>query len=306
VLQTAEEFDLVWHCKLRTPNMFPCWQWPRSVVDIDDVPSTFERAVLDSDPSKSKRLANWVRFLSWRQRDRRLGERFTVLGVCSEEDRRYLKGLGVDAPVHVIPNGFDRPSTVPVRTVATPPRIGFVGIFDYWPNRSGIEWFVSRCWPGIKEQVPMARLRLVGRYSDGPLKPAGQDIDGLGWVSDIAEEISTWSAMVVPVHVGGGTRGKIALAFSQKCPVVSTTLGACGYESRDQEIAYLADSAEAFSDACLRAIREPAEAAAIAERAWRQFLEKWTWDAIRPSVLAAAEQCLQMSEVGAARHGVDG
>jgi polysaccharide biosynthesis protein PslH len=152
--------------------------------------------------------------------------------------------------------------------------------------------------------VPRARLRLVGRYSDGPVKPVGQDIDGLGWVSEITEEISTWSAMVVPIHVGAGTRGKIALAFSQKCPVVSTTLGAYGYESRDREIVSLADSAEAFSDACYRTIREPAEAAAIAACAWRQFLEKWTRDAIRPSVWATAHNVFK--RVRPARRGAEG
>jgi hypothetical protein len=40
-----------------------------------------------------------------------LGGRFTVLGVCSEADKRYLESLGVTAPLHVIPNGSERPAT---------------------------------------------------------------------------------------------------------------------------------------------------------------------------------------------------
>jgi hypothetical protein len=44
----------------------------------------------------------------------------------------------------------------------------------------------------------------------------------------------TWSAMIVPIRVGGGTRVKIAQALSRKCPVVSTSLGAFGYNVIDR------------------------------------------------------------------------
>jgi glycosyltransferase involved in cell wall biosynthesis len=154
---------------------------------------------------------------------------------------------------------------------------------------------VNDCWPRIKYEVPEARLRLIGQDSDGPLKPHGPDIDGLGWVANPSDEIRTWSAMVVPLHVGAGTRIKIAHGFSQKCPIVSTTLGAYGYGAIDGREMYLADSAEAFSKACIQAIREPERAAQMAERAWRQFTERWTWDAIRPRVWAAAEDCLRLN-----------
>lgn len=304
VLRSAQEFDLIWFCKLRTPNMFPRWAWARSVTDIDDVPSTYEREAWRLEPGARARLVGLMRFVSWKRRDRLLGERFTVLGVCSDADKRYLQTLGVKTPAHVIPNGSERPAATLVRRLATPPRIGFVGIFDYWPNLSGIQWFAKECWPRIKREIPGARLRLVGRYSDGPSKVEGSDIDGLGWVGEVAEEIATWSAMVVPIHVGAGTRGKIVQAFSLKCPVISTTLGAYGYEAQDGQIMSLSDSAEGFAEACVRAIRQPAAAAAMAERAWQQFLEKWTWEAIQPRVWSAAEDCLQRSGTAACNEGV--
>jgi glycosyltransferase involved in cell wall biosynthesis len=222
-----------------------------------------------------------------------LGERFNAITVCSQTDKQYLQNLGVPSPVHVIPNGYQRPAVDPSPRPAKPPRIGFIGVFDHGPNVEGIRWFVRECWPRIKREVPDARLRLVGRLSDGPLKPHGVDIDAFGWVPDPTDEIATWSAMVVPVHVGAGTRGKIAHAFSQRCPVVSTSLGAYGYDARDGQEMFLAESAETFAEACVRTIRQPASAAAMADRAWQQFLDKWTWDAIRPHIWAAAEACLR-------------
>jgi glycosyltransferase involved in cell wall biosynthesis len=299
VLRIAEEFDMLWFCMLRTANMFPRWSWPRSVLDIDNVPSTYEQSVWKTERGLRNRLLAAKRIFGWRRRDKLLGERFTALGVCSETDKCYLQNLGVKAPLYVIPNGFERPAVPPIRQVATPPRIGFIGVFDQWhPNLGGIRWFASQCWPRIKHEVPDARLRLLGRDSDGPLKPEGPEIDGLGWLDNAADEIATWSASVVPICVGAGTRGKIAHAFSLKCPVVSTALGACGYDVTDGREVFLADSAKDFANACVRAIRQPAQAAIMAEKAWQLFQDRWTWHTIRPSIWAAAEHCLRLNAGG--------
>ena len=101
--------------------------------------------------------------------------------------------------------------------------------------------------------------------------------------------------MVIPIRLGAGTRVKIADAFSRKCPVVSTRLGAYGYEVEDgRELRMVDDNdAGAFASACVALIRDREGAEAMAERAYEAFLEKWTWDAIAPRVWAAAEDCLR-------------
>ena len=99
--------------------------------------------------------------------------------------------------------------------------------------------------------------------------------------------------MIVPIRVGAGTRGKIAQAFGLKLPVVSTSLGAFGYDATDGDIMYLADSASGFAGACVRTIAEPAAAQSMAERAWNAFLERWTWDAIGQRIRNAAQDCLE-------------
>ena len=139
-------------------------------------------------------------------------------------------------------------------------------------------------------------MRLIGR--DGAKFPEldGPDVDRLGALPDPSDEIKTWLAMAVPIRLGYGTCVKIAHGFSEKCPIVSTTFGARGYGAVAGRNMYLADSAEAFANACVKAIREPEEAARVAHRAWIEFLHKWTWDAIRPRVWAAAEDCLRSSD----------
>ena len=101
--------------------------------------------------------------------------------------------------------------------------------------------------------------------------------------------------MIVPIRFGAGTRVKIADAFSRKCPVVSTRFGAVGYEVDDGKELFLADDPADFAAACIRLLKNPEMAKSMAERAYIKFLEKWTWEAISPKVLDAAEDCLRIN-----------
>jgi glycosyltransferase involved in cell wall biosynthesis len=290
----AREFDLVWFFKLRTANMFATWNWRRSLLDVDDLPSGVHQTLCRSGAILKDRLAAAIQVLIWKRRERLLGKRFGALAVCSEADKR---SLSVEAPVHVIPNGFERPREEPARKLVVPPRIGFIGLFEYFANLQGVQWFADKCWPLIKREVSGVRLRLVGRGSQG-LTGLGSDVDALGWLENVAEEIATWSAMIVPVRFGGGTRVKIAEGFSRKCPVVSTRLGAFGYDVHHTRELLLADDAAGFAAACVSLLKDPAAASAMAERAFASFLKHWTWDAIAPRVWAAAEDAMRSAECG--------
>ncbi|HVM49408.1 MAG TPA: glycosyltransferase family 4 protein [Candidatus Acidoferrum sp.] len=290
-----KQFDLVWVFHSRTPNIVGQWFWPHSVLDIDDVPSTFQRTVWQNGASLGEKLKAGVTAMLLKRRELLLKKRFTGLAVCSEADREYL---GAGDQVHVIPNGFERPAREPLRLPGTPPRLGFIGLCTYLPNLEGVRWFLNECWKNIKAQVPDARLRLAGKGTDGPLQAQGRDIDALGWIPDADAEIATWSAMIVPVRHGAGTRIKIADAFSRKCPVVSTRLGAFGYEVRNGRELLLADDPAEFARACVSLLREPSAGAAMAQRAFDVFLKNWTWDAIAPRVWAAAEYALQKAGRG--------
>lgn len=291
LLNQLNHFDLIWVLNSRTPNILGQWHWPRSVLDIDDLPSGFKRTVWKNGARMSERIKAGLEMHLCRRRERLWKKRFSVISVCSQADRTDLGG---GKHVHVIPNGFERPTHEPRWKPVDPPRIGFIGLFSYRPNFEGVRWFLRECWPLIKDELPATRLRLIGKDSDGPLRPDGLDVDALGYASNPADEIATWSAMIVPVIHGAGTRVKIADAFSRKCPVVSTCLGAYGYDVRDGQELLLANDPERFAAACVALIRDRGAARAMTERAYKAFLEKWTWDAIAPRVFAAAEDALRL------------
>ncbi len=295
ILSSFSAYDLVWVLNSRTPNVLQIRDWPHSHLDLSDIPSTYLGTVARNGANPIDRWRARAQQILFKRREVLFRKRFTTLSVCSEADRHYLGG---GDRIHVVPNGFQLPSTIPVPKPSTSPhRIGFIGLYSYTPNREGVEWFLRECWPAIRRAVPGVRFRLIGKGTDGSDGPKDAGVEALGFVQDPASEIATWSTIVIPIRLGGGTRVKIAEAFSRKCPAVSTSLGAFGYEVTHGRQLLLADEPEDFSRACIELIRNPARGSEIADRAWGEFLEKWTWDAIAPKVWAAAEDCLQRSKL---------
>lgn len=289
----ADEADLVWVFNARTPNILLRWAWLHAHVDLDDIPSTYLRNVSRHGATARERWKARLQHGLGRRREKLFARRFTTVSVCSQADRAYL---GNGDTTHVIPNGFRRPVTTPTRTPSqSPPRLGFIGLFSHRPNVEGVRWFLDRCWPLVRQARPDVRLRLVGQGSDSASLPDAGGVERLGWVEDPAAEIATWSAMIVPIRIGAGTRIKIADAFSRKCPIVSTSLGAFGYEVEDRIHLRMADHPSDFAAACIELVGDRVTAEAMAERGWNAFLAQWTWDAIAPRVWAAAEDCLRRS-----------
>jgi glycosyltransferase involved in cell wall biosynthesis len=286
--ELMQQHDLVWIHTVRTASWFRMYRWPQSVLDLDDLQSRTHRSVAQASGSFGKRLVNLRRAWIWRRRERTLTDRFDVLTVCSEEDRRYL---GMEERTHVIPNGSN-PVVMRPRASAETPRIGFIGNCEFMPNEEGVKWFMREVWPVIKRQVPRVQLRLVGRKSESYLTKLDPNIVGLSWLEDPGEEIATWSTMIVPIRVGGGTRVKVAEAFARKCPVVATAIGAFGYEVHNGEEILLADRANDFASACLSLLRNPQLGEALAEKAYKRFLERWTWDSFESAIGTAVQQCL--------------
>ena len=288
ILELAADHDVVWIHAVMLASRFPIGKWPHSVLDADNLPSSIYRSAAQASGSPVRRLLDLRMAWIWRRREQVLTQRFDVVTVCSENDRRYL---GNQDRTHVIPNGF-QPSPADRCLSPQAQRIGFIGTFDWMPNEQGARWFIRDVWPLIKRESPRAQLRLVGRGSEGCLTKLGPDIAGLGWIADPTDEIATWSAMVVPIKVGAGTRIKIAEGFARKCPVVATTLGAFGYEARNGDEILLADGASDFASACVLLLSNPALGEALAERAHKRFVKEWTWDSYASRVGRVIEDCL--------------
>jgi len=291
--ELCKDYDLIWFQGISLPNCLGKREWPGSVLDIDDVPSQCFTGKAREAVDAWSRMKAKRKVIQWRRRESVLLDRFTMVTVCSEDDRRYFGGSD---RLRVIPNGF-QPMPDQIRKPAKGGRVGFIGTLKYGPNREGLKWFLENVWPLVKGKDPAARLRVVGEPADVPMGDVALNVDELGFVEDAAEEISTWSLMIVPILVGGGTRIKIAEAFSRRCPVVATRQGAYGYSLTNGGECFLADDPESFATACSSLIENDGLGRAMAERARVTFDRELSWDAIEPRIVDTVEACLGLNAV---------
>jgi glycosyltransferase involved in cell wall biosynthesis len=289
VSQAITQYNVVWIHTQMLANAFGIWRWPHSVIDVDDVPSGYWRVVCQNSSSLIERARTGRLAWQWRRRERHLFERFTLGTVCSAADKTYL---GDDPRIHVIPNGFEVPTVRTIAPILERPRLGMIGTFQYMPNVDGLKWFLREVWPTVLKSLPNAELRVVGSRSDDGSVACGPQVTGLGYVNDPTEELRTWSAMIVPLRIGGGTRVKIAEAFARGCPVISTSLGAYGYDVQDGENILLADTVKDFAVACVRVLQDGDLRDRLGAAAACHFDRLLSWDAITPAVAQTVEACL--------------
>ena len=116
-------------------------------------------------------------------------------------------------------------------------------------------------------------------------------VTGLGYVEDPGSEIATWSAFIVPLRLGAGTRVKIAESFARGCATVSTSLGAFGYPVQHDKEILIANTAADFVEGCRSLLTDPARRDRIGRAGRDFFLANLSWDAIEPAVRATVESC---------------
>lgn len=293
MLMLADQFDLIWFYGISIPNCLGRRRWSNSVLDIDDVPSQcFRGKAKEAEGYKARFMAR-RKIFQWKRREKVLLDRFDVLSVSSAPDREFF---GASERVHIIPNGFDPPCHEIPRRSVTPPRIGFIGTFNYGPNLDGVKWFAEKVLPLILKREPDVQIRLVGVGTDYEIFSNQANIEGLGFVADSEAEIASWTLMIVPIFVGGGTRIKIAEAFSRGCPVVSTSQGAYGYNIQSGDQCILADTAHEFAEACLSLINDTATCDGLIRRAKEMFDRELDWKAIAPNIIKTVEYALHQTQ----------
>jgi ADP-heptose:LPS heptosyltransferase len=90
-----------------------------------------------------------------------------------EQEAEALRALAPGARVETVPIGVDLDGYRP-RSPAAPPIVLLAGSFAWRPNVDGALRFLAEGWPGIREAVPGARLRIAGKRPAGPLLRAAR------------------------------------------------------------------------------------------------------------------------------------
>lgn len=125
----------------------------------------------------------------------------------------------------------------------------FIGGFIHKPNADGVLWFINEIFDKIKKEIPDIKFNIAGSNpSSEILRLQSENINVLGFISD--EELSklykSTRVVVAPLRFGAGMKGKVVEALYNKCPIVTTSIGAEGINNLNNAIT-VADDAETFA-----------------------------------------------------------
>jgi glycosyltransferase involved in cell wall biosynthesis len=138
----------------------------------------------------------------------------------------------------------DRVQSVPPLVTASPavgrhyrgtPEFVFLGLLSLPHNDDGLKWFLQAVWPLLRERLPDARLRVIGKEAQPGLlrltesMTASVSVDG--FVPDLDDALSRAAALINPLRFGSGIKLKAIEALARGVPVVSTPVGAEGIAS---------------------------------------------------------------------------
>jgi glycosyltransferase involved in cell wall biosynthesis len=286
-VRLLHQFDLVWFHTLGSADAFRQNHYPHSVIDLDDLNQIKFAEMGRYLNTARSRIAGTLLSFKWQRRENRAIDRFSRVAVCSEEDRILL---GSSDRIAVIPNGFENPSFPPHWKDRNQNRLGFIGLLGYAPNLHGLRWFARQVWPLVRQQVPSAVLRIVGRIDPGADFWGISGFEHTGFLPDTTEEFASWSALIVPIQFGGGTRIKILEAFSRMCPVITTPVGAHGLEVKDGQHLLIRQSPKEVANACIELLQKPPLGQHLSEAGRSLFESKYEWNRIGPVIRDISEK----------------
>lgn len=239
-----------------------------------------------------KRLAFSLEAMKMRRYERAAVRRFDGVIAVSEHDRELMSVMTSPERITVVPTGVD---TAQYRrregsgSATDENLVLFLGSMDWEANIDGVEYFCREVWPRVRETVPAALFRIVGRNPHPRVSRLADDgIEVTGTVPSVIEHLHAAAVVVVPLRVGGGTRLKIFEAMAAGRAVVSTTVGAEGLDVTDGADIILADDPERFAAAVVGLLRDRTRRHEFEVRA-ETLAKRYDWSAIADSFINALD-----------------
>lgn len=243
------------------------------VLDLHNV----ESALLQSYAASAGLLTSLparIESRAMRRLERRALRSFDTVSVVSEVDRERLPGS--HPRLLVCPNGWEPSPPVPM---GHEPVVAFVALLGWAPNADAAIWLADAVWPLVRQQVPGARLLLVGREPTAAVRAlARDDVTVTGTVPEVQSYLARARVAVAPLRAGGGSRLKILEALDAGRPVVATTIGAEGLEALIGEGILTADDPRSFAETVVGLLRDRDRAAALGRAGNAAIRAQFSWD----------------------------
>ncbi|AUS03988.1 glycosyltransferase [Pseudotamlana carrageenivorans] len=121
----------------------------------------------------------------------------------------------------------------------------FVGGFAHKPNTDAVLWLKKEIMPLVWSEIPDLKINIIGgRPPQDILDLNDEYFKVLGFVEDVSKYFNSAKLFVAPLRFGAGVKGKIGQSFEFGLPVVTTEIGAEGFDFSPFESKMVGNSAE--------------------------------------------------------------
>lgn len=195
-----------------------------------------DRLVVDLVDADSQKFFDYAERTSWpkaallrleghrvRALEREAGKARAVV-LATEAEANLYRGICPEAPTSAVPNGVNLEYFRPMPEVEESAGCVFVGQLDYRANVLGLEWFCQEAWPLIREALPGATFRIVGRAPVPAVQKLGDlpGVEVVGTVPDVRPYVAEARVAVVPLPVARGVQNKVLEAMAMGKAVVAS------------------------------------------------------------------------------------
>jgi glycosyltransferase involved in cell wall biosynthesis len=166
----------------------------------------------------------------------------------------------------------------------------FLGSMGYPPNIDAATHFAGEILPRIRQQRPSARFSIVGKETANEVSRLhdGETCIVHGAVSDVAPHYAAAGLVVAPIRLGAGTRLKVLEALMFGKAVVGTSIAIEGLDLRPGVDLEVADSPDAFAQACLSLMQNERRRRQLGEAGRQRVCELYDWSRIGRLAVSAA------------------
>ena len=168
--------------------------------------------------------------------------------VVSDAEADVLREHGV-SPIAIVPTVHDDEDE---RTVGFDDSSGllFIGGFNHTPNVDAVSWLIEEIMPLVWAEIPGLGVTILGSNPPPAItRLASPSVKVTGFIRDVSPYFRNARLFIGPLRYGAGVKGKIGQALAFGIPIVTTAIGAEGFDIRDGASGMIANDAASFAAA---------------------------------------------------------
>lgn len=280
VVETERPDLYVSHLLRMVPYLSELHLEERSVIEMTDALS---KTYLLSSNAKGVGLLKYVYMLEQRliaKYELEVTRRFPKVVLVSQSDIDYLREKlpGESASLTLHSNGVGYIENI--STAYDADKICFMGNMRSMQNQDAAIYFANEIFPLIKQKRPSAKFYIVGSLPPANIQAlASDDIIITGFVDDLEGFLQDACLLVAPIRVAAGIQNKVLVGMGCGVPVVLTSLISHAIpELADGNNCFIRDGEQAFADACVKLMREPALRNDMGRKGYDMVVRHYSWE----------------------------